>query len=306
MGQAKRGIGRRVFLFLLMFLLAFLVIKVTYESQRKELGSLSMTIDRDICSRARCVFPGGRCGIIFSLMRYLPWPIGGAARVNARLLTLALALGGAGAGPALATEPYGERVVAAQAAWVDEAAPRVALDQPRIPAGQRSAARQRVQHLRQRLREQELAQGPYAAPLAETLTELARAVDALGDDAAALKARERALHLTRVNEGLYSAAQAPLLRALLEGHRRRGEFARLDERYDYFFRLYGAGRPPWTEARWSARRCAGVSTAPMCSAGCWSCTGATRTCSRPCAPPGRPWTGNASGMWPSVNSKPCI
>ena len=211
-----------------------------------------MTIDRDICSRARCVFPGGRCGIIFSLMRYLPWPIGGAAHVNARLVTLALALGGAGAGPALATEPYGQRVVTAQAAWVDEAVPRVALDPPRIPPEQRPAARQRVQNLRQRLREQELAQGPYAAPLAETLTELARAADALGDGAAALKARERALHLTRVNEGLYSAAQAPLLRALLEGHRRRGEFARLDERYDYFFRLYGAGRPPWTEARWAA------------------------------------------------------
>ena len=214
--------------------------------------SLSMTIDRDICSRARRVFPGGRCGIICSLMRYLPWSIGGAAPVNARLVTLALALGGAGAGPALATEPYGQRVVAAQAAWVDEAVPRVALDHPRIPPEQRPAARQRVQNLRQRLREQELAQGPYAAPLAETLTELARAVDALGDDAAALEARERALHLTRVNEGLYSAAQAPLLRALLEGHRRRSEFARLDERYDYFFRLYGAGRPPWTEARWAA------------------------------------------------------
>lgn len=211
-----------------------------------------MTIDRDICSRAPFVFPGGRCGIISSLMWYPRPPIGSRPRSGVRLLTLVLALSGAGGAPALATEPYGRRVIAAQATWIDEAAPRVAPDHPRVAPGERPAARERAQNLRRRLREQELAQGPYAAPLAETLADLARALDALGDDPAALKARERALHLTRVNEGLYSAAQAPLLRALLAGHRRRGEFARLDQRYDYFFRLYGAGRPPRTEARWAA------------------------------------------------------
>ena len=156
--------------------------------------------------------------------------------------------------PAHGAEPYGKRFVAAGAVWPEEVPPGLAADASLADPQQRVAARELVGQLEARLREEELARGPYAPALAETLNELGRALELTGDDAAALKARERALHLTRVNDGLYSASQGPLVRDILAAHRRRGEFQLLDERYEYFFRLYGAGRPPWSEVRWSAVR----------------------------------------------------
>ena len=106
--------------------------------------------------------------------------------------------------------------------------------------------------LEARLASQEVEQGPYAPMLAETLSDLARVLDARGDVEGALSLRERALHLVRVNEGLYSATQGPLVRAMLASLRRSGAFDALDERYDYFFRLYGAGQPPFSDLRWAA------------------------------------------------------
>lgn len=106
--------------------------------------------------------------------------------------------------------------------------------------------------LESRAQELEYSAGPYAPGLAEDLGDLARLFEASGQSVRALEIRERALHLVRVNEGLYSPAQGPLVRAILESLRAAGEYQALDDRYSYFFRLYGAGRPPWSDARWSA------------------------------------------------------
>ncbi|WP_439106356.1 hypothetical protein [Congregibacter sp.] len=113
-------------------------------------------------------------------------------------------------------------------------------------------AQELIRALSERLVEQEYRDGPYAMSLAETLDELARAQDAAGAVELARRSRARALHLIRVNEGLYSTAQRPLIWAMLESLRREGDFETLDERYDYFFRLYGSGQPPWDGLRWSA------------------------------------------------------
>ena len=53
----------------------------------------------------------------------------------------------------------------------------------------------------------------------------------------------------RINDGLYSERQVPLLRELLQSYREAGDYEALDERYDYYFRLYGNGQPPYTEIR---------------------------------------------------------
>jgi tetratricopeptide (TPR) repeat protein len=113
-------------------------------------------------------------------------------------------------------------------------------------------ARERAAQLAERAREQELSRGPYAPQLGETLSDLARALEEIGDYEAALRTRERAIHLIRVNEGLYSANQGPVLRELINSFRDRGDFEALNERYAYFFRLYGAGLAPFTELRWRA------------------------------------------------------
>ncbi|MEM1189622.1 MAG: hypothetical protein AAGI72_13905 [Pseudomonadota bacterium] len=165
-----------------------------------------------------------------------------------------------------APEPHGKRYIAAQdwveqareewEEWEEPASPNAptASDEPLpgIDASPSPEAADGLRELRERVDAQELRYGPYAVELVETLGDLARLLDASGDSAAALGLRERALHLIRVNEGLYSPSQGPILRAILDSDRRRGDLEALDSRYAYFFRLYGAGRAPYSELRWAA------------------------------------------------------
>jgi hypothetical protein len=88
--------------------------------------------------------------------------------------------------------------------------------------------------------------------MAETLTDIARQLEQAGDFKDAIDAWTHALHLTRVTEGLYSSTQGPLVRGILNNLRTQGDYEALDERYDYFFRLYGAAQPPWNDRRWAA------------------------------------------------------
>lgn len=106
-----------------------------------------------------------------------------------------------------------------------------------------------AQRLARRLDAMELQDGPYGADLAEPLTDLARHYRAQGDYEQALAHYRRALHNVRVNDGLYSERQVPLVRELLNLYRLAGEYEALDDRYDYFFRLYGSGQPPFDEVR---------------------------------------------------------
>jgi tetratricopeptide (TPR) repeat protein len=95
----------------------------------------------------------------------------------------------------------------------------------------------------------EEAGGPYADALAEPLTGLGRHYRQQGDLQQALRLYRRALHVVRVNDGLYSERQMPILRELLDVYRVSGEMEILDNRYDYYFRLYGNGQPPYTDVR---------------------------------------------------------
>lgn len=104
----------------------------------------------------------------------------------------------------------------------------------------------------QQLLEMEQQGGPYAAALAEPLAALARLQEQQGDIPQSRRLYERALHLVRVNEGLYSERQIPILRQLLGSYRQSGDMQALDTRYDYYFRLYGAGQPPYTDLRLGA------------------------------------------------------
>jgi len=104
-------------------------------------------------------------------------------------------------------------------------------------------------HYRRQVSELEGEGGPYADALAEPLTGLGRHYRQQGDMEQALLHYRRALHVVRVNDGLYSERQMPILRELLNAYRVNGEMKTLDNRYDYYFRLYGSGRPPYTDMR---------------------------------------------------------
>jgi hypothetical protein len=141
-------------------------------------------------------------------------------------------------------EPYGERYVRSGASWPGEAPSPLPVLEP-LTASELAALEQRVEAL-------ELAQGPFSGGLSEVLGDLARALEASGKLGEANAARERALHLVRVNDGLNSPVQLPLLRSQLQSDRRRGDFEALDARYDYYWRLLGRGQAPFTPLRFGA------------------------------------------------------
>jgi hypothetical protein len=150
--------------------------------------------------------------------------------------------------PAQAGEPtpYGEYFVRLGENWPDA---RVA--RPPMVNSVSSAARDSASYQRQ-LSLLEGQDGPYADSLAEPLAGLARLHRQEGDIKQAQQAYLRALHVVRINEGLYSERQVPILKELFELYRMTGDMATLDARYDYFFRLYGSGQPPYSPVRLGA------------------------------------------------------
>lgn len=137
---------------------------------------------------------------------------------------------------------YGEAFVRVGQSWADGGPVQ---DQPQPEA---RAAQDDDQYQRQ-VDALEEAGGPYADALAEPLTGLGRHYRQQGDMQKALRLYRRALHVVRVNDGLYSERQMPILRELLYAYRVSGEMEILDNRYDYYFRLYGNGQPPYSDVR---------------------------------------------------------
>jgi hypothetical protein len=102
---------------------------------------------------------------------------------------------------------------------------------------------------KQQVKAQELLDGPYAQAVTDPLSSLARYHRDRGEYLEAEDLYERALHIVRVNDGLYSERQIPLVRGLMNVYRARGDLKALDDRYHYFFGLYGRGQPPYTALR---------------------------------------------------------
>lgn len=125
-------------------------------------------------------------------------------------------------------------------------------DMARVGSGASATRVEDPAGFHQQMEAMEIESGPYADGLAEPLGSLGRYYRQQGEYEQALEAYRRALHIVRVNDGLYSDRQVPLVRELLAIYRDAGDFETLDQRYDYLFRLYGAGRPPYTDLRMRA------------------------------------------------------
>jgi hypothetical protein len=137
-------------------------------------------------------------------------------------------------------EAYGTRFIR-----VDETLP----GSTGAPGGSAAVAPTDKSRYREQMEAAELEAGPYADALAEPLAALARGHRQDGDYEQALATYRRALHIVRVNDGLYSERQIPLLREMLITYRESGDLEGLDQRYEYFFRVYGMGQPPYTPLR---------------------------------------------------------
>ncbi len=79
--------------------------------------------------------------------------------------------------------------------------------------------------------------GAYAADLPETLLELGLALQSQDRHPEAIEYLKRGVHLTRVNDGLYSAAQIPLLLAEIDSHKAVGDYVAADQRHAYLYRV---------------------------------------------------------------------
>ncbi len=79
--------------------------------------------------------------------------------------------------------------------------------------------------------------GAYAQGLSEHLLGLGLTLQRQGRHGEALDAFKRGVHLARINHGLYSAEQIPLLKAEIASHVARGELAVADERQQYLYRV---------------------------------------------------------------------
>ena len=135
-------------------------------------------------------------------------------------------------------QPWGVHVL-----WLDNAVAAsvpTELTSPLMIQRRLNATAKTIQDLEARV-------GPYSPELTPTLVNAAREAEEYGSAEAALSLYRWALHSTRINSGLSTAEQLPLLERILELLRDQGDPDEVGRQIDYFYRLLGGGAEPWSE-----------------------------------------------------------
>lgn len=147
-----------------------------------------------------------------------------------------------GANPASAHLPelFGHEYVRVTGGLIDKPSSVVQVAPPPLAPEEVDAFRGQVQ-------DSERSGGPYADGLTEPLTSLGLHHRIQGDHAEAIKAYQRALHVARVNDGLTSDRQVPILRELISLYRENGNFASLEGVYVYYARVQSIGGEPTSQ-----------------------------------------------------------
>lgn len=109
----------------------------------------------------------------------------------------------------------------------------------------RSSMRKRVFSLRdskereykQHIQAVQVERGPYHQGLTDPLTNLAHHHLEMGDIDEAIRSLRQAMHLVRINDGLNSQRQLPLLRQLIGLYREKADYAELGGLYAYYYRV---------------------------------------------------------------------
>ena len=134
--------------------------------------------------------------------------------------------------------PYGFLLASA------EAQP-VATDRPTV----NSEAMVALSRARESISALEAARGPYHPGLAQPLLAAAALAREMRFDEAAIELYSWALQNLRINRGLATPEQLPVVEALLELHREAGDSEAVNNREAYIYRLAGRGQRPWSEDR---------------------------------------------------------
>ena len=105
--------------------------------------------------------------------------------------------------------------------------------------------------MRNAISEIESRHGAYAADLPEQILSLGLTLQAQDRHSEALAVFKRGVHLARINNGLYSVEQVPLLQGEIKSAIALGEYEQVDQLQEYLFRVQQRGLPAG-EARASA------------------------------------------------------
>ena len=88
------------------------------------------------------------------------------------------------------------------------------------------------------IEEIESAEGMYSEQIAQKLINLGNIYQHYQKHDDALRVFKRALHLSRINEGLYSLSQIPILEKMLKSYKKRKQWAQVNDKYYYMYWLY--------------------------------------------------------------------
>lgn len=83
----------------------------------------------------------------------------------------------------------------------------------------------------------ELEAGAYASELTEPLLSLGLSYQQQGNHLRAIDVFKRAMHINRINEGLYNLGQVDILEPLIASHMARRQWKNVNKRYDYLYWL---------------------------------------------------------------------
>jgi len=97
--------------------------------------------------------------------------------------------------------------------------------------------------MRNAIRDSESSHGAYAADLPEQMLSLGLALQQQDRHSEALAVFKRGVHLARINNGLYSAEQIPLLQGEIKSAAALGEYGHVDQLQEYLYRVQQRGLP---------------------------------------------------------------
>ncbi len=142
-------------------------------------------------------------------------------------------------------------VALASAAYASQDADEVPSE-PLIDPETALAVSQQVTRFEQELMAIESELGPYDVNLIEVLNDLGRFYMELGQFQSAANVFERALNITRISDGLYSAGQLEILTQLLNAYKAAGEWDLADDKMHLALhlstRIYAPGTQAYADA----------------------------------------------------------
>ena len=110
----------------------------------------------------------------------------------------------------------------------------------------------RLEATRAQLRNHLEQLGPYHPDLGQWLLGAAREAEEYGALGTALEWYEKALFNIRINEGLSASSQLVVLEGIMQLLRQQGDSGAVEERLDYYYHLFGNGKPPFNSERLNA------------------------------------------------------